>query len=426
MTDIRVNPDMLKWGAREFAPLVRELNSIGAVLQLSTWYGDINSQYAGQIAGMFRSEGANVLTEARHCSHEMSELSLWLGELARRFEEVDQASLVGIGRLWQLNQALIAEYGDSPLVPQYLIDGTKPPDFDTYRWFHLPREDREDVIRYYRQQWANFLASRTPGSFRPAAYDADYLEEMFMIYMFGLPASHFDPETGEQTEPFIPNEELYEKPDLPDGTEYYLDKTGQIFNMWQYQNLRILTGNENWAYAHFRLCGIFAAGHAVGVDSMVDVINHFANVNEDMLINNDYMWNYEIRDLYREMGWEAEQIGRFASTEYSTWINWDEENRLAYPTFEQVEGKINEGYVITALVGVDSATGFLSSNQDIATGHFVNIIETMETRDGTELIRVYNSMNHREEIYTWESFDDIWRYAGGNSGGQGVIARPPD
>ena len=159
---------------------------------------------------------------------------------------------------------------------------------------------------------------------------------------------------------------------------------------------------------------------------MVDAVNQFANINEDMLINNDTAWNYEIRDLYREMGWEADQIGRFASTEYSTWINWDEDNRLAYPTFEQVEEKLNEGYVITALVGVDPGNGFLSSNEDVSTGHFVNIIETMETRDGTELIRVYNSMLHREEIYTWDSFDDIWRHAGGNSGGQGVIARPPD
>jgi uncharacterized protein YukE len=426
VTNIRVNPDMLEWGASEYVHLVKELNSIGSVLHLSTWYGDINSQYAGQLAGLFRSQGATAMAEARHCSHEMSELSLWLRELAKRFEEVDQASLEGIGRLWVLNQAFIAEYGDSPLVPQYLIDGTKPPDFDTRRWLHLPKQDHEDVIQYYRQQWANFLASRTPGSFRPAVYDAGYLEEMFRIYMVGLPASHFNPETGEQTEPYDPEEELYGKPDLPDGRIFYLESTGQRFNMWQYQNLRILTDNDNWAYAHFRLCGIFAAGHAVGVDSMVDAVNQFANVNEDTLINNGYTWNYEIRDLYREMGWEAEQIGRFASTEYSTWINWDEENRLAYPTFNQVEEKLNEGYVITALVGVDSATGYLSSNQEIATGHFVNIIETMETRDGTELVRVYNSMLHREEIYTWENFDDIWRYAGGNSGGQGVIARPSD
>jgi hypothetical protein len=426
MTDIRVNPDMLEWGASEFVPLVKKLNSIGAVLHLTTWYGDIDSQYALQLAGMFRSEGANALTEARRCSHEVSEISLWLREMGRRFEEVDQAALAGMERLLQLNQAFIAEYGDSPLVPPYLINSTRPPWIPIEDWREMNWATRKMNIDAARSDWARFLANRTPGSFRPAAYDADYLEEMFMIYMFGLPASHFDPETGEQTEPYDPEEELYEKPDLPDGRTFYLETSGQRFNMWQYQNLRILTGNENWAYAHFRLCGIFAAGHAVGVDSMVDAVNQFTNVNENMLIDNDTAWNYEIRDLYREMGWEADQIGRFASTEYSTWINWDEENRLAYPTFDQVEEKINEGYVITALVGVDPGSGFLSSNEDVATGHFVNIIETMETRDGSGLVRVYNSMLHREEIYTWERFDNIWRYAGGNSGGQGVIARPPD
>jgi len=56
---------------------------------------------------------------------------------------------------------------------------------------------------------------------------------------------------------------------------------------------------------------------------------------------------------------------------------------------------------------------------------FASIFITMTTRDGTQLVRVYNSMLHREEIYIWEQMDDIWVYAGGNSGGQGVLANPP-
>jgi len=53
-------------------------------------------------------------------------------------------------------------------------------------------------------------------------------------------------------------------------------------------------------------------------------------------------------------------------------------------------------------------------------------ITMMTTRDGTQLVRVYNSMEHREEIYTWEQFNATWRDAGVNSGGQAVLARPPD
>jgi hypothetical protein len=195
--------------------------------------------------------------------------------------------------------------------------------------------------------------------------------------------------------------------------------------MWQYQNLRVLTGHEDWAYAHFRLCGILAVGHAIGVRNMTEAIEAFASVNENMLVNNNTAWTYELRNLYREMGWEADLIGRFQSTEYLEWLNWDKDNRLSYPTFEQATQKLEEGYVITPLVGVDPTTGFLSSDPDAATGHFINIVETMVTREGTEIIRVYNSMFHREEIYTWEQFDDIWRHAGGNSGGQGVLANPP-
>jgi len=74
---------------------------------------------------------------------------------------------------------------------------------------------------------------------------------------------------------------------------------------------------------------------------------------------------------------------------------------------------------------VDAARGTLSASPDAAVGHFVTISETMVTQDGTQLIRVYNSLEHREEIYTWEWFDEIWRNAGGNSGGQAAIARPP-
>jgi len=56
----------------------------------------------------------------------------------------------------------------------------------------------------------------------------------------------------------------------------------------------------------------------------------------------------------------------------------------------------------------------------------VKISETIVTQDGTHLIGGYNSLEHREEIYTWDWFDQIWQNAGGNSGGQAAIARPMD
>jgi hypothetical protein len=143
-----------------------------------------------------------------------------------------------------------------------------------------------------------------------------------------------------------------------------------------------------------------------------------------MLIKNETAWTWQVRNLYRELGWEAEQIGRFASSDQVTWLHWNEDNRLEYPTFANVEGKLREGYVITPLVGINQGTGALSADPDVAVGHFVNILETMTTKDGTQIVRVYNSAFHREEIYTWDHFDAVWRQAGGNSGGQGVIARP--
>jgi hypothetical protein len=256
---------------------------------------------------------------------------------------------------------------------------------------------------------------------------------MFMIYMFGLPASHFDPETGEQVSAYLPEHELFEKPVLPDGNEEY------DYPHWQDQDLEALLANETtqrylegmpinktqpWHRRHINLCGLDAAGYAVGVEHMIQAYATFSHIREGMLINNDTAWVHEIKALYEGFGWEAKQAGRFASSE----VHWDDVNRLAYPDFDDVQGYLEHGYVITALTNVDSVdpNGFLTADPNIESGHFPNIIETMTMRDGTQLVRVYNSMEHREEIYTWEQLRNSWEDAGPNSGGQAVLARPPD
>jgi hypothetical protein len=278
---------------------------------------------------------------------------------------------------------------------------------------------------------------------------------MFILYLSGLSLSLFEKRTvpgsdGKsitiivQRAPYVPEYALLTKPNLPDGSnpEVY---PGRDFKLSQYQDLEayikslkeggilealgLTTALEevktgNWSIRHYNLCGQDAAGEAVGVEDMMQAYVAFARVDEKVLINNSTAWTWQIRDLYRELGWEADQIGRFASTEHTTWLHWKEDDRLAYPTFSNVEETLGQGYVITPLVGIDSGTGVLSADPDAATGHFVNILETMTTRDGTQVVRVYNSAFHREEIYAWDQFDAIWERAGGNSGGQAVIARP--
>jgi hypothetical protein len=143
-----------------------------------------------------------------------------------------------------------------------------------------------------------------------------------------------------------------------------------------------------------------------------------------MLINNETASVSEVKRLYQAMGWQAYQAGRFASSE----VHWDTSNRWAFPEFEDVQKYLEQGYVITALTNVDyvDPNGFLTANPNIESGHFPNIIETMTTRDGTQLVRVYNSMEHREEIYTWKQFSKSWEDAGFNDGGQAVLTKPPD
>ncbi|OFV84402.1 MAG: hypothetical protein A2W26_10435 [Acidobacteria bacterium RBG_16_64_8] len=81
----------------------------------------------------------------------------------------------------------------------------------------------------------------------------------------------------------------------------------------------------------------------------------------------------------------------------------------------------------SARVGVNSGASASLSSTSSAVGHYVNILETFTTKDGVDFVRVYSSLEHREEIYTWEHFQATWgkwENVGDNSAGQAIIARP--
>jgi len=395
--------------------------------------------YEGQFGPQAQSLQAEAAASVQRVLSQMVEAGEYLAQKADGFARADAAAQDGFYQLALAIRATVDQFAGLSSLPQWLLLGQRPTWVDPREWRELPVDDRQAMLEGYRRQWAQFLATRTEGSFRLSQGGLPYLEEMFGIYLFGLPADYLDPETGHQLSPFLPMVSLFVLPSMPDGRGYGLTRH-------QYQDLEAYIDQlrfdksperaalaaqaesvqtREWSSRHFNLCGLDATGYSVGARDMMEVYITFAGVNEEMLITNDTAWTYEIRNLYREMGWEAGQIGRFASTKDTVWLHWDKENRLAYPTFENVQGKLAEGYAITPLVGVDAARGTLSASPDAAVGHFVTISETMVTQDGTQLIRVYNSLEHREEIYTWEWFDEIWRNAGGNSGGQAAIARPP-
>lgn len=445
MTDILVDTDKLRSAAAEIEGVADQVNAAAVEAGKAALGGGIDTRYAAQLADKLEGYGVELLAQATSITNGLREHATWLRDLAQRFEEADQAAVEGMDSLWAIAQATLVEYGESPFVPRWLLDGARPPWMDREHWWHLSEGDRQLIIQGLRRDWANFMAGRTEGSFRPAGYNSSYYEEMFQIYLFGLPAALFHEQDGrlQQIEPYFDrNLELFDKPELPNGSEAYPDRK---FTKWQYQDLEAylevlerdgtlddlglterlgMLKTGTWAIRHYNLCGLDAVGHAVGVADMMEAYVAFAGIDEQMLIKNETAWTWQIRNLYRELGWEAEQIGRFESTDRVTWLHWNNDNRLEYPTFADVENKLREGYVITPLVGIDQGTGFLSADPDAAVGHFVNILETMTTKDGTQIVRVYNSAFHREEMYTWDQFDAIWRQAGGNSGGQGVIARP--
>jgi len=439
---IRVNTEELRRVAAELELIAPALRDLGSRVQSSTLLETFDPRYAAQLSGQVQPEGAYAGSEANLCAEQHEGFSQRLLEIARRFEEADLATSQDMEALYRVLQAAIAAQEETAFAPGWLLRGGIPPWVERWDWLDMSEEDRQQQLEYYRQEWAKFQAGRTAGSFREPQQDTAYLEEMFKIYLYGLPAALFDPRTGKQTEPYDPDHELSDKPALPDGTSTYLNDAGQNrFTKYQYQDLtdyyerlrsrgmleKLGLGElpegvdpEEWSRAHHNLCGLDAVGQATGAEDMFQTYVAYAGEDQAMLVNGETMSPNEVRNLYRELGWESEHISRFKGSE----VHWSDSNPAAYPTFGQVEEKLGQGYVITALVGVDKGTGFLSAAES-STGHFVNIVETMETRDGTELVRVYNSMHHREEVYTWGQFDAVWRQAGGNSGGQGVIAKPP-
>jgi hypothetical protein len=451
MTEIRVDLDKLRSSAEEIGAVAEKVEAAAVEAGKAALGMRIDPSYADQLAGKLEARGREMLTHTAPITNGLREHATWLQDLAQRFEEADQASVEGLDSLWATSRALLVEYGESPYVMRWLLDGSRPPWIPPREWWQLSKEDRDLIIQGLRRDYANFMAGRTEGSFRSAGHSSSYYEEMFQIYLFGLPANLFgklDDGSPVQIQPYYNlNHELLDKPRLPDGSSVYLDARGMPrFTKHQYQDLPEYYADlerkelldqlglsdplaelhpTGWSRSHFNLCGLDAVGHAVGAQDMYQIYVNYGLSDEAMLRTGGTMWTYEVRDLYRSLGWEADQIGRFADSDNAHWMNWDSENRLEHPTFSQVEEKLRDGYVVTPLVGVNSGTGHLSSASN-SVGHFVNIVETMTTKDGMELVRVYNPMFHREEIYTWSDFDRIWRHAGGNSGGQGVIARPPE
>jgi len=446
MTDILVDPDRLRWGAAEIERVAGEADAAVRDLNIPTLVEGINPEYAVQLATKVRGYGAQLVGQTAPVINGLREHSTWLRELARRFEEADQASVQGMERLWASTQALISDYGESPFVPMWLLDGTCPPWMDTDTWRQLDPDDRLAMMAYLRREWANFLASRTEGSFRSPIISAGYLEEMFMIYMFGLPLELFqdrqvtDREGNvitirDQTAPYLPEHDLFSKPVLPDVREVY------DFDHWQYQNLPdMMQGAKDkgylptsadetiwgdWSPRHLNLCGQDAAGHAVGVDHMAESYLAFAEVWEPALIHNEAISPYHLAHQYEQLGWQADILGPFKGSELH-WDAWTAGNPHVVPGMEEVNAYLREGYSVTPLVGVSNGPGGALSSTDAAVGHYVNILERFTTRDGVEVVRVYNPIDHQEEIYTWEHLEATWgkwENIYDNGAGQAVIAR---
>src|SRR3972149_5531162 len=133
MTDILVDPDKLRWGAAEIERAGGAADAAVRDLNVPTLVEGINPEYAMQLAAKARGYSAQLVAQTSPIVNGLREHSTWLRELARRFEEADRASVQGMERLWASTQALIAEYGESPFVPLWLLDGTRPPWIDAER-----------------------------------------------------------------------------------------------------------------------------------------------------------------------------------------------------------------------------------------------------------------------------------------------------
>jgi hypothetical protein len=203
-------------------------------------------------------------------------------------------------------------------------------------------------------------------------------------------------------------------------------------------------GGRGYPYAHYNLCGEIVVMVSVGETDLERGLRKFdeittyqcAEYNEKSgkCVKSYKKGSQILQD--RNQGTSGYTLTRFYDA-----YGWDS----AYKTGELDPGEmadlLREDKDVLALVNIN--TGEFPLDKEVSYGevislektlevhsgeaaHWVKIQDVIEMPNGETYVRVYNPIQNREELYSWETFKQAWAQTKGNNCRYGyVVAEPP-
>ena len=267
-----------------------------------------------------------------------------------------------------------------------------------------PIEDRlDEIYETWREFKGNLIAYR---------HDRLYRDE-FELFLDGLPEG-----TDYQVARFATLSHGFGR-----GWRPWEDYTAEGVSAAQYFRMRALA--EEWGWddvnnypgRHVNLCGELSVIGTVGgtVPDGLDLFNDLDfNVVQTATVG---------RGTEHERTIQLNSGADILQHNLGTWASHLEEFFEAYEreavvdtgdaTVEDLAEEFESGRAVVALVELSTANGFLEPEG--GTAHWVSVLQVLHTRDGEDIVRIYNPFQNREEYYRWNHFYDCWTQTPGNS-----------
>ncbi|RKH94383.1 SH3 domain-containing protein [Corallococcus sp. AB038B] len=262
-------------------------------------------------------------------------------------------------------------------MPEFDVNGPPPPSFSSMAWSHLPSESKQAI---FQQEWQAAVSEQTQKLFSGVQSGGEVLEHSFL----GTDSTLGRGKVGEWRE-FAVN---------PDSAAQYL-------------NLNSMLG-DGWPRVHNNLCGPLAVGASMGLlpQEALTLFAASSDTNEGWLKTGDPTGKDDLIPMYAAENW---------TTDYTSGNPLSEEDFARF---------LADGKSLVALVNInpDGADGMLRAG---GTAYFVNVRAVEENGNGDWMVRVYNPYQNREEVYSWKDFKASWTQTEGNNAYGLLIATPP-
>jgi hypothetical protein len=243
--------------------------------------------------------------------------------------------------------------------------------------------------------WSDFKSGLAQYANAERQYD-----DALYIYMHGVPSEGWPGRTPALAGWFGEGPDAW---DLGQANFTFPEaNAAQYFRMRELvQEWGLATEYEAGTYkaTHYNLCGELAVIAAVG-DTVPHGLSVFHSTDSGREI---------IKQGWTTGWWDLEEL-------FAQYEGWAAESATGAISQGELAEQLRQDEAVVALISLNTSSGHLEQGdgeQHIA--HWVTVLEVLDTQDGQGAVRVYNSLQNREEYYTWAYFYDAWRTTNGNS-----------